>query len=425
MSPARTSTSGARTRLLFATALVLSVPLRARAQTRPPEDESDGRRGEPDASDTPPGRGATGPSARTEAPPADLDLGGARIHASFTDGIRLHVPEAADFTFEAHLSVWTRLVVGTTPRGDVEDYVEVPLVRPMLNASVLDGLLRVLVQPELAGPSPRLLDLHLDFVPDPAISIRVGQFRTPFSRSWITGITRLAMPDRGPVIDTFIAGRDTGLMVFGQAGSVFEYAAGIFDGAGIDGRLGDTPAPMGLGRVAVTPYGRVPYDQVPSLEDASPRGMSIGIGGFYRDHDVAPNDDPPSIERTATVGADLSLVEGPFSFFSEGFFREESVGDAAWIGSFGVTAQAGVFVVPQILELSARGGWIDPDIEQGDDLLQSYEGGIKGYFYDDDVAYGHHLSLALRYAFVDSPLPFGARAAGSTHRFTAQLQVWM
>jgi len=50
----------------------------------------------------------------------------------------------------------------------LEALLEVPLVRPLVRMSVFDGMLRVLVQPELAGPSPRLLDLHVDFVPHPA-----------------------------------------------------------------------------------------------------------------------------------------------------------------------------------------------------------------------------------------------------------------
>ncbi|MCZ7684534.1 MAG: hypothetical protein M5U28_39505 [Sandaracinaceae bacterium] len=82
-------------------------------------------------------------------------------------------------------------------------------------------------------------------------------------------------------------------MVFGQAGTAFEYAAGIFNGSGIDGRLGDTPAPMGVARVVVTPFGSVPYDQAPALGPAEPSGLAIGLGGFIRERDVAAAGNPP------------------------------------------------------------------------------------------------------------------------------------
>ena len=130
-------------------------------------------------------------------------------------------------------------------------------------------------------------------------------------------------------------------------------------------------------------------------------------------------------QRTASVGGDLSLVEGPFAFTSEGFYQERSTDSGPWIASWGAFAQAGVFVIPQILELSARGGWIDPDLGVDAGIVQSYEGALNLYLVVDDVAYGHHLSLGLRYGYFDSPIPFGAVPQGSTHRVTLQLRAWI
>ncbi|MCZ7684533.1 MAG: hypothetical protein M5U28_39500 [Sandaracinaceae bacterium] len=162
-----------------------------------------------------------GPVARAQAPraareaasaapdpaPASSDAHegshGAEVTASFTEGVRLRVPEAAGFTAAVHVVAWARFVVERAPRTDADVYFEVPVVRPVLQAGVLDDKIRLFVQPELAGPSPRLLDLHVDLAPDPAVQVRIGQFITPYSRIFITPLPRLAMTDFGVVSDTF------------------------------------------------------------------------------------------------------------------------------------------------------------------------------------------------------------------------------
>lgn len=403
--PDRYAAAGA---LVIGLASLLASPL-ARAQA--PRESTEARSSEV-------------PAPRVEGD-ANEGSHGVEVTASFTDGVRLRVPEAADFTAAVHVVAWARFVVERAPRSDADAYFEVPVVRPVLQVGVLDDKIRVFVQPELAGPSPRLLDLHVDLAPDPALQVRIGQFIAPYSRIFITPLPRLTMTDFGVVSDTFRVGRDTGLMVFGQAGTVFEYAAGIFNGSGIDGRLGDTPAPMGVARVVVTPFGSVPYDQAPSLGPTEPSGLAIGLGGFYRERDLATAGNPPAIQDTASAGADLSFVQGPLTLFAEGFFREDRVADGAWVGSWGAFAQAGVFVVPRVLQLSARAGWIDPSIETEGDFVQSYEGAVKWYCYFDDVAYGHHLSLGVQYRFMDAQRAVAPLPAGRAHRVTAQLQVWI
>lgn len=351
-------------------------------------------------------------------------VGDARVIAGLREGVRVEVPELADFVFEAHLAAWARYVVDVPMDAQAAQYFEMPLVRPLLQARVFDGMFQLLVQPELAGANPRLLDLHLDFVLDPAFRIRVGQFRTPMSRAFITPIIMLQMPDRGVVSDTFRAGRDTGLMVFGTAGP-FEYALGVFNGAGINARLGDTPAPMVVGRAMITPYGEAPYDETPSLTRDSPSGLAVGVDGFFRERDVALPGDPEMVRTTGTGGIDVALVEGPFALFAEGYVRGQTVAGSPWQTSWGAYAQAGLFVVPRIFEISVRAGLVDPDVDVSGDFVQSYEGTLAGYFFFEEVAYGNHLKLNLRYRFADTATGFGPLAPGSSHQVMLQLQVWM
>ncbi|MGE0788844.1 MAG: hypothetical protein AB7S26_24435 [Sandaracinaceae bacterium] len=374
------------------------------------------------------GARARGPEVVEDRPlvppaPSDDAAPDVRLTASPIDGVRLVVPGLDDFTVDAHIALWARFTLDASPTTDAQPYFEVPLARPGLNVSAFHGMLRASVLAELAG-TPRLLDLFVDFVPHAAFRLRLGQWRTPFSRTFLTPLVQLAMEDRGFVSDTFRADRDTGLMAFGTVGTAFEYDVGVFNGSGVNGRLGDTPVPMVMARVALTPYGSVPLDQTPALTVASPSGLQIGAGAYYRERNLAAQGEPMMIQSTGSGGVDIGLVEGPFSFFAEGFLRAQRVDAADWIGSWAAFAQASVFVVPQILELAARGSWWDPDIDAGANLVHAYEAGVKGFFYLDDVAYGQHIALGIQYRYMRDPT-LALTFAPETHRAVAQLQIWM
>jgi hypothetical protein len=285
----------------------------------------------------------------------------------------------------------------------------------------LEGLVRFFLQPELAG-TPHLLDAQIELWVDPALVVRVGQFRTPFSRSYITPLMALDFPDRGVVVSAFNAGRDIGVMMYGRPfDGLLEYDLGVFNGSGIDGRLGDTPAPMVVGRLALTPYGSVPYDETPSLVLADPSGVMIGVDGYYRQ---TAQDGMPNVEQqTASAGADVALAFGPFSFHGEGFLRWQRAEPDPWVTSWSAYAQAGVFGVPRILELAARGGWIDPNVELGGDLVQTYEAAVSGYLAVGDTSYGQHLKLVLAHGFADAGAAAFDLPEGRSHRVTAQAQL--
>jgi len=398
--------------LAFAAAL-WTTPI---AEAQPPDDPAPAEA--PPEAVPPPADDEPDDPARVTAEVDDV-----RVVAGLREGLQVEAPNAAGFVFQTHFAAWFRYVVDAPVDFDAAHYFQVPLARPLLQVSVLDGMFELLFQPELAG-TPRLLDLQLDMVIDPAFRVRIGQFRTPASRAFATPIILLQMPGRGVVSNQFRAGRDTGLMIFGTAGA-FEYAVGIFNGSGINGRLGDTPAPMGVARFVLTPYGEVPYDQTPSLTTANPSGLAIGVDGWYRERDTAPPATPPQVVQTANGSVDVSLVEGPFAIFAEGHLRGQSLGGAPWGVSWGAFVQAGIFVVPQIFEISARGAWVDPDTDVDGDLVQTYDATLAGYLYVDDVAYGNHLKLMLRYRFADTVTGFGPLPSGSSHQVMTQIQLWL
>ncbi|HJL20472.1 MAG TPA: hypothetical protein RMH99_32695 [Sandaracinaceae bacterium LLY-WYZ-13_1] len=337
--------------------------------------------------------------------------------------------DALDARFELHFATWIRAELDAPDGQDAIFAFDVPLARPLLQISLFENRIRLLFQPELAGASPTLLDLQLELELDPAFVIRIGQFRTPYSRAFITPIVTLTFPDRGFVDDTFRLDRDTGLMLSGiTPGGVFEYAAGVFNGALINGNLGDLPAPTAIVRLGLNLGDHIPMDQVPSLAaERDLAGGAIAVGAAYRRWRV-PADSPTGLaQESGHLQTDWTLALGPVTATAEGFLRftrDELATD--WSLAWGSFAQVGVMVVPRWLEVAARGGWMDPDADASGNFIQIYEVGLSLYPVIDDLALGHHLKAQLRYAYERAADAFGTRIVeGDRHRVMLQIQAWM
>ncbi len=366
-------------------------------------------------------------AAAVEAPAGSIELSSGPdddVQVTFgpTSGLVVDVPSLGAH-LEFHFATWVRAQLDVPPNGDADPNFDVPLARPLLRGSLFHDKVRFLLQPELAGANPRLLDVQLDFVLDDAFVISVGQFRTPFARSYITPIVLQTFPDRGLVSDTFRLDRDTGLMISGHTPArMFEYAAGIFNGARIDGRLGDLPSPTAIARVVLNLGAPVPYGQSPGADRAVEPGVAIGLGGAYRRWRF-PENDPAGPEESARLGVDLTIAAGPFSFTAEGYLNDTRTEVTDWDLSWGAFAQAGVLVLPW-LELAARGSWLDPSVGLGGNFIQIYEGGLNFYPVVDDLALGHHLKASLRYGWESAGAAFGNRVVeGERHRLTLQVQL--
>ncbi len=300
-----------------------------------------------------------------------------------------------------------QLQVGTWLRGEVLDEegrkarprFTVPLLRPVVQVRLLEGEVLFFLQPELGGadPDPRLLDVFLEWAPSPAFKLRMGQFRTPYSRSFITPIFMLELPTRGLVVDRFRLGRDTGLMAYGQLDEGrYEYDLGVFSGADINslGKWGDEP--MGVGRVAVNFGQPVPYDQVPALRFLDPRGVSVGLGAAWRRVKTQTGDGPVSSMQSWNATADVTMMHGPLITTFEAFLRERQQPGSGWKTSYGAFVQAGTFVWPKRVEVGGRFGWMS---DAQDDL--SAEAFLTVFWWLPDRYFGHHLKTTLAYRHDD------------------------
>ena len=103
--------------------------------------------------------------------------------------------------------------------------------------------------------SRRLLDAYVDTRILPYLSVRVGQFKTPF------GFEQYSMDKNIPFAERSMGFlltplRDVGFMVHGSFwGSRVNYGLGLFNGDGVDDSVGgDEDAPGLVGRVVFTPF---------------------------------------------------------------------------------------------------------------------------------------------------------------------------
>jgi hypothetical protein len=143
---------------------------------------------------------------------------------------------------------------------------------------------------ELGGGNPRLLFLNIDYalVPD-WLTIRVGQFKRPFSRPFITFASQLSMIDRPLTVGPSVFGDDAdiGVMLHNGSAGRFEYALGVFNGTGPN----VVPArvhPLLALRVGYNTGGLDPYSES-DLEGGTAR-FSIAAAGlvdFDEDQDDA------------------------------------------------------------------------------------------------------------------------------------------
>lgn len=89
-----------------------------------------------------------------------------------------------------------------------------------------------------------------------SLGVQVGQFKTPFTREFITSLAEVETADRAFVVDTLAPKRDIGVMADYAVGGLATVTAGIFNG---DGQNVTTNADSSLLGVARATYRVVPY----------------------------------------------------------------------------------------------------------------------------------------------------------------------
>ncbi len=323
-----------------------------------------------------------------------------------------------------HLATWLRWN-SVIESGTTESTFSIPLARPVVEASFFEEKVKVFAQEELAGARTRLLDAFVDIRLHDSTSLRVGQFRTPYSRAFPTPIIKLQLPDRGPVVNAFHLGRETGAMLHGRGKQgALEFYLGVFGGGTNDDTRPLATAPWPIVRVAYNLGAGVPYDQSVAAGGRAKSGIALGASGAYRRQDVETATDMYATKVGWHASGDVSAASGGLSATAEFFYRNEKVAGGVWQRGLGGYAQGGYFVIPQHLELAARGGWRQQKVDEGEVEERIYEVAVNGYPSIEGHPQGHHLKAMARYRLTQSE---GAGMIGgrqTSHLVTILGQLW-
>jgi phosphate-selective porin len=212
-----------------------------------------------------------------------------------------------------------------------------------------------------AVKSPILVDAQIEAVLLEAAVLRFGQFRVPFGIEGNTSSADLDTIDRSqpvnklaPGFDLGTSGRDIGAVIAGRV-SVFEYAAGFFNGAGANKAETNDRKDLS-GRLVFRPSG------------------FLAVGASVYDGHYSAAAGAPVTDRKRT-GFDAALVLGDVSIKAELVkARDAAIDKRGWY------VQAGWFVLPKKVQVMLKADGYDKDTALAGDRANLTTTGLNWFF---------------------------------------------
>ncbi|MBI4512297.1 MAG: hypothetical protein HY698_21875 [Deltaproteobacteria bacterium] len=232
----------------------------------------------------------------------------------------------------------------------------------------------------------QLLDYYLDGELGSGFTLRGGQFKVPFSYSFLVSGDALSFPERSVATEEFRYDRDLGLMLsWANPCRRFEAGVAVFNGAGKNVKGNDNIDPLVSAHFLGTLLGDPWRYEEGDFDDTKELGLAVfgaatfenapGPAAFgYTDETAAAKprplmldvdgDDEDDNVQVLQLGAGASLRWRGLGILAEGFWRKEDWGtirqptqaageefDDDFLGGL---AQLTYFVLPQRFQLGAR-----------------------------------------------------------------------
>ena len=240
------------------------------------------------------------------------------------------------------------------------DSFVIPRARLTLSAELLKKV-RFRIQVD-GVKSPALIDANVDFLFDPAYSLRIGQYYVPMSLENNTSDADMDTILRSQVVialapsrDIGSQGRDIGAMFMGRY-SIAEYYLGVFNGSGIN-KLDTNKAKDLAGRLILHP-----------LE-------SLAVGGSVYKGRHNPVQDGPDQDRNR-FGLEASWTPGAFSVKGEFISASDGL-----ISRSGWYIQGGYFILPDRLQAVAKWDTYDRDNDLSGDRTDLFTLAVNWIFW--------------------------------------------
>lgn len=260
-----------------------------------------------------PSEEAEGPSdaaseSAPEKPEGSSDEGAAEPLAGWDGGFYLRSRDGR-FRLEPSGRLQLRHDTLIVDRGDNETAFQVRRGRFKLSGHAWTPKLRYAMQLGLGGGDVALLDYWAEWrFGDSPVRLRVGQWKKPFSRQFMTSSGDLDLVDRAPTDDAFGSGRDLGVALHDgyYSSPRFEWALGLFNGTGIaPSTTGDVRVDpeSGEGRLVSSSRGNVPQRFDPML--VARLGYNTPDLDGYTESDLDGGPLRAGIAASAMVGFDV------------------------------------------------------------------------------------------------------------------------
>ncbi|NIP37887.1 MAG: hypothetical protein GWO07_02390 [Candidatus Dadabacteria bacterium] len=331
------------------------------------------------------------------------------------------------------------------PEDDAGENLEFDLARVRLQwkGNAFRPWFKYKLQLDVREDSFNLRDLVFDFAYNKQFVPRVGQYKVPFNREQLTSSSALQFVDRSILDRNFAFGRDAGIGLHGKIQKMFLYELGLFQGEGRNSDEGDENGlDTGLlwsGRIMFSPLGK---DLKPKHNFVKEPTIQIGAAVAGIESEITGDDGNSSLfDETdnrnfrargadfAALGAtDLQLITWAVDL---ALLHPRANLEASYIGADydptgvggdaydqGFRVQAGVFLMPKLLEVAARYAYVDFDDAVGsDDSAWEITPAISYY-----LGNSHRWKIQADYSYIEEEDIDGITE--EENRFRLQLQAY-
>jgi len=371
-----------------------------------------------------------------------------KLKAGYDKGFFLKSDDG-NFSMKFRIRTQVQFLVDDTDDEDVATNFNIRRLRLIWNGNAFRPWFYYYVQ--LGGDNNGNIDLrdaYFDAAYNTQIFPRVGQYKVPFNREELNSSSELQLVERSIVNEEFGYGRDRGATIYGLLGNYFVYGGGVFNGDGRNGTSVDSNL-FYVGRIMFTPccgkleYGtssypiKGDYKIEPNFGERYPLiafGAAVAtIPGLNIDRKTPDSDIDIRFAELGITSGDVTSITADANFkyyiFSiegeyDGRWIDPDQGGLGTIYDQGFRIQAGIFLVPKLVEVAGRWAYIDFDNVAGLDpemdprtKIWQVTPGLNFY-----MSHDHRWKIQLDYSYIRNEFRVGQDINENIWR--AQLQAY-
>lgn len=345
----------------------------------------------------------------------------------YKNGTRVDFADTGS-TFGINTFIQTRYGFTDHEEGENTSSFKVNRARLIASGSALNKEFEYYLQGEFAGASASLKDAYLKWNIDKDLALRMGQYKTPISRQFVTSDYAIQFADRSLASDYFDLDRNQGLEATFSATPDLKLGAAIFNGLstgeGIN-KTGVDTKHTGAVFFRADLAGKMDPFKEGDLDVTE--GMAVNVGGAYAYSDFqATATGAPSVQHDGhSVSLDANLKSEGMSVHSEFFWAKDEPEGADSASPLGGYVQGGYLLADRKTELAARYSLVscDDGAAAGDcsglDQIQEVTLGLNYHFS------AHNLKAQFNYVYTNKNPTESDLSDENDNRLVVQLSAYL